>query len=243
VPQESERVEYFRRKCLGCHAADACAGKPAQRLRAGNNCIACHMPKNAATDVQHAEFTDHSIPRRGVAGMPKPDSKDCAIVPFDGTQATERDLALAYAQSAIEEKNSACETRAFGLLRKVEPLNPRDPAVLVQLAYLYERRSMEADAMSLYERALTADPGQITAAINLGAALSNRGGIDRAMLLWKDALARSPGSEAASLNLALAQIRIGDTKAADASLTRALQLSPGSRMIRKLLGELRRAMR
>jgi predicted Zn-dependent protease len=240
VPEESEKANYFQKKCLQCHRDRACAEKIAVRLTAGDNCIVCHMPRNPVADVQHVAYTDHSIPRRRDSRRAQVDTTNCLIESFAGAAETERDLALAYAQLAIEEENPACQERAFALLRKVEPGNPRDPAVLVQLAYLYDRRSMEREAISLYERALEVDPSQITAAINLGAALSKQGRSSRAMLLWKDVLARSPGSEAASLNLASAQIRGRDAKSAQATLRRALRLSPGSMAIRKLLDELRR---
>jgi len=209
-------------------------------LAANNNCIGCHMPSNAVADVQHSAYTDHSIPRRPGAAS-KATSRDCRIEPFSGTRATQRDLALAYAQVAIEHDNQVCGSRAFELLRKLEPLNPHDPAILLQLAYLYDLRSNEAEAMALYERALEADPSQVTAAINLGAALSKRGQAGRAMQLWKDVLTRSPGAETASLNLALAQHRAGDIQSADATITRALRLSPGSNRLHKLRSELHTA--
>jgi len=237
VPADGDKISYFRKKCLECHAARPCTERPAVRLAADNNCIGCHMPRNTVVDVQHAAYTDHSIPRRP-GGASKAASRDCRIEPFSGTRATERDLALSYAQVAIEKNNQVCGSWAFELLRKLEPLNPRDPAILLQLAYLYDLRSNEAEAMALYERALEADPSQVTAAINLGAALSQRGRADRAMQLWKDALTRSPGAETASLNLALAQYRTGDIQSAAATITRALRLSPGSDKLRKLLSQL-----
>ena len=42
-------------RCAGCHAC-------AKKLQ--NNCVTCHMPRAAAATVQHAAFTDHSIPGR-----------------------------------------------------------------------------------------------------------------------------------------------------------------------------------
>ncbi|HXJ42498.1 MAG TPA: tetratricopeptide repeat protein, partial [Bryobacteraceae bacterium] len=239
-PADTGKVDYFRQKCLECHAGHGCTEKRAVRTRAGNNCIGCHMPQSAVTDVQHAAYTDHSIPRRPAAAS-KAASTNCLIEPFAGAPEPERDLALAYAQVAIEKNDPVCGTRAFELLRKLEPLNPRDPAILVQLAYLYDLRSKEAEAAALYERALESDPGQVTAAINLGAVLSKTGRVDRAMQLWKETLMRSPGAETASVNLALAQYRAGDTRSADVTLTRALRLSPGSPMLRRLLSEFRQA--
>jgi len=242
VPAEEDKAEYYRKKCLECHGGHGCTEKTVVRERVGNNCIGCHMPRKKVIDVQHAAYTDHSI-RLRPAGAHNVARKGCSIEAFPGMNATDRDLALAYAQIATEQNDSECGARAFDLLRKVEPMNSRDAAVLMQLGYQYDFRAKDREAIALYERALAADPSQITAAINLGAALRKLGQVQRATALWKDVLGRSPASEAASVNLALAEFRSGDVRAAENTLQRALRLSPGSDTIRKLLNALQQRNR
>ena len=229
VPSEAEKVNYFRQKCEQCHV---CKEKPALRARQGNNCLACHMQKNAVIDVEHAVYTDHSIPRRPGAAVRQAASKDRVLVPFGKTAVSNRDLGLAYALAGASE-------RAFDLLKAVEAQQPDDVPALVQLAHLYDLRRDEDRAAALYERALRADPSQIAAANNLGAILLKRGRVADAIRLWSDALARSPGSEAARMNLALAQFRSGELRSAEASLVKLLELNPGSTEGRQLLTRVR----
>jgi len=231
LPLEAEKVNYFRQKCEQCHV---CKEKPALRARQGNNCIACHMPKNPVIDVEHAVYTDHSIPRRPNAAPRQAASTERILVPFGKTTAFDRDLGLAYALAGANE-------RAFELLKSAEAKQPDDVPALVQLAHLYDLRADEDRAALLYERVLRADPSQIAAANNLGAILQKRGRVAEAIRLWSDVVARSPGSEAARMNLAMAQFRSGDLQSAEASLVKLLELNPGSTEARQLLTRVRTA--
>jgi hypothetical protein len=225
LPPIAEKVSYFRQKCEQCHE---CKEKPAARARQGNNCLACHMPKNPVIDVEHAVYTDHSIPRRPGAPLRQAASRERVLVPFGKTAASDRDLGLAYALAGANE-------RAFELLKAAEAQQPDDVPALVQLAHLYDLRADEDRAALLYERVLRADPSQIAAANNLGAILQKRGRVAEAIRLWSDVVARSPGSEAARMNLAMAQFRSGDLQSAEASLVKLLELNPGSTEARQLL--------
>ena len=231
VPSEGEKVNYFRQKCEQCHV---CKEKPALRARQGDNCLACHMPKNPVIDVEHAVYTDHSIPRRLGAAPRQAASRERVLVPFGKTAVSDRDLGLAYVLAGASE-------RAFDLLKAVEAQQRDDVPALVQLAHLYDLRRDQDRAAALYERALRADPSQIAAANNLGAILLKRGRVADAIRLWSDAVARSPGSEAARMNLAMAQFRSGDLRSAEASLVKLLELNPGSTEARELLTRVRTA--
>lgn len=62
LPEESQKVDYYRNKCLGCHQADAC-GLPVETRRdrqMNDNCILCHMPRGP-TDIPHFSFTHHRV--------------------------------------------------------------------------------------------------------------------------------------------------------------------------------------
>ncbi len=242
LPSESEKMNYFRRKCEQCHAVSSgCTEKSALRVRQGDNCLACHMPKNPVIDVEHAVYTDHSIPRRPGAPVRHAASRERVLVPFGKTSVSDRDLGLAYALAVANERNPAYEKRAFDLLKAVEAQRRDDVPALVQLAHLYDLRWDEDRATRLYERALRTDPSQIAAANNLGAILLKRGQVAEAIRLWSDVVARSPGSEAARMNLALAQFRSGDLQSAQASLVKLLELNPGSSEARQFLNRVRTA--
>jgi Tfp pilus assembly protein PilF len=204
----------------------------------GENCIACHMPRNPVADVEHAVYTDHSIPRRPDASARGTAATRRNLIPFGNTRASDRDLGLAYASIEASQPNSY-RTRAFELLKNAAAQHPDDTPVLAQLAHLHDVRSEETEAMRLYQEVLRADPSQAPAAVNYGAILVKRGRSEEAMWLWSDALSRNPGLEAARINLATAQLRAGDVKSAQATLVKALELNPGFTVARRLLNQLR----
>ena len=62
VPEESEKVAYYRNKCLSCHQTESC-GLPIdtrQKTQPNDNCINCHMPRGS-TDIPHFSFTHHRV--------------------------------------------------------------------------------------------------------------------------------------------------------------------------------------
>ena len=67
--QPSTKAAYYRGRCLECHEQRVCALPAAERQARGpgEDCIACHMPRPAITNIPHTAATDHRIPR-GVPG-------------------------------------------------------------------------------------------------------------------------------------------------------------------------------
>ena len=63
VYHESRPSDHFRRKCLGCHATDACSETIDARSNTTpqDDCVACHMRKAEPDDQRYTEFTDHWI--------------------------------------------------------------------------------------------------------------------------------------------------------------------------------------
>ncbi|MCM2372870.1 multiheme c-type cytochrome [Aporhodopirellula aestuarii] len=60
-PPQGSRVDYFRQKCVQCHASDSCGVEHDQRQRTNHNdCSDCHMPRRK-TDVTHAALHQHEI--------------------------------------------------------------------------------------------------------------------------------------------------------------------------------------
>lgn len=63
-PTESERIAYFRHRCLACHTEKTpCALPMAERSTKNDSCIACHMPRRDTADVAHTTHTDHRVMR------------------------------------------------------------------------------------------------------------------------------------------------------------------------------------
>jgi Flp pilus assembly protein TadD len=234
-----EASEY-REKCLACHAAKSpCTAAAQVRARADDRCTECHMPKNPVSDVEHAVYTDHSIPRRG-RRTPAGVATTRTLTLFGGGTASERDLGLAYASLVENGRDANYERRAIELLEAAVRRGADDGAVLAQLGNLYGYRGDADRAVGVYERAVRADARQVVAANNLGVHLMNQGRAAEAIRLWRDVLQRSPGFEAARMNLAVALVRAGDVAGAGSALAKGLELNPGAVEIRKLQAELLR---
>ena len=63
---KDEKVEYYRKKCLSCHAEASCLLSLQDRLSKSppDDCSGCHMPKRDVKEVEHAALTNHRIVRR-----------------------------------------------------------------------------------------------------------------------------------------------------------------------------------
>jgi len=197
------------------------------------------MPKRPATDAEHVVLTDHSIPRRPRRESTPPHS-EAELVPFGGTPASPRDLALAYAIKAIGQRSGADRTRALGLLENASREAPNDAEVLMFLAERYRADDKNDLARPLYQRAITLDPSQVTASVGLGGIMMERGDYAEAIRLWTDALSKNSGLELVRLNFAVALMRTGQRAAAIAMLEKANALNPAFAPARQLLQQLRR---
>jgi len=194
------------------------------------------MPRRTATDAEHVVLTDHSIPRRPHRGTPGDPAAE--LQPFGGGQASQRDLALAYAMAAVGHKTGVDRTRALDLLGKVVKAAPGDVDVLLYLAEIYRNDGDNDRARPLYERAIALDPGQVTGSVGLGGILMERGDYRGAIHFWNDALSKNAGLELVRMNLALAQLKIGDRSAAEQNLRKAVDLNPAFAAARDLLNQL-----
>jgi tetratricopeptide (TPR) repeat protein len=63
--EKPARDEFYRARCLACHEQQGCSiPETARRAKVpSDNCIDCHMPRFAATDIVHTAMTDHRVPR------------------------------------------------------------------------------------------------------------------------------------------------------------------------------------
>jgi len=231
-PHRAPNAAAIRAQCRNCHADTACKETAANRARRRDDCIACHMPKSPVTDAQHVVYTDHSIPRRPrLAEAQQPLDE---LIAFAGTEASERDLALAYGIVASRQD------RTQRLLEAAAKGSPGDTEVLVSLAEIYRANGNYERAIPLYRRAIELDPAQLTAPVGLGGILFERGQFAEAIQLWQNALTKNSGLVLVATNLAMAQWRTGDRLGAEATLRKVIGLSPAFAPARDLLQKLPR---
>ena len=233
---EGARTKYYRERCLTCHTLNApgCSAPAQLRRAATDDCVSCHMPSKAIGAVQHSAQTDHTILR-----IPRKDHEapaaDASLIPFPGSSAGHRELALAYASEALAHNNRTWGTRAISLLKETLAAYPDDAVAAEQLAQLYDRAGRAAAACELFGKAVRESLPGVGALVNFGNCQADRGDMDAAMTSWSQALRRNPGLEAARLNLAVAQYRSGNIEAARANLRTALKYDPFSQRARELL--------
>jgi hypothetical protein len=241
VPEANEKAAYYRSKCLNCHQTSDCRGARTARQANGDSCIACHMPRNPPSDVDHVVFTDHSI-RRAIRQRPTPSGSsppaDADLVSFEGGEASARDLGLAYAMLGLREDNTAYIERAFHLLQEAAAQGAADAQALAYLAQFYRDRKDDAHALPLYEQAARMDPDQSVAIAALGAYEMQFGNVDQAIKLWNQALAINPALLLARTNLAAALLRTGQAEQARATLRKALEFNPSFQPARDLLNQI-----
>jgi len=188
VPAAADRVSWYRAACLGCH-------QPAECKR-GNDCVSCHMPKGQVAAVGHGVLTDHSIPR--IPSQAVAQSRSLwKLQPFSPADAGQRELGLAYAETAARTGDARQVQEALRLL----PDAGQDEQVELRLADLYQRTGNPERAAVLYRSALRKDPGAQAALVNLGNLYAAAGHLDDAVLLWREAVRREPCQAEAARNL------------------------------------------
>jgi predicted CXXCH cytochrome family protein len=237
-PAPAERVAYYRGQCLACHGATLAAQHHADQP----DCLTCHMPAAASSDVAHTEVTDHRILRR-----PQEEARllqDAAnelslpgLVPFPTTDRVEsdlRDLALAW-ESLVESGMTVAEPQAKSLLSKALKQSPEDPALLSALGYIEQKRGASENARALYEKALAVDPDLVDAATNLAVIEAKAGNTGKAIALWQKALDQAPGRSSIGLNLARAYCNEGKVAQARTSTLRVLEFNPDLATAKQML--------
>lgn len=237
-PSATERVSYYRGKCLACHGAAFGARHHSDQP----DCTLCHMPASQSTDVAHTQVTDHRIPRR-LEVSPQllqdagPRATTLRLVPFPSTveaQADTRDLALAW-QSLAERGVDQAGREAESLLRSALNQSPNDSALLSALGYIEQKRGHNERALELYKKALAADPDSFDVLNNLGVIQAQAGHGQEAVKLWQDAFRRAPGRSSIGLNIARAFCEAGQLNQARSYVLRVLEFNPDDRRGQKLL--------
>jgi predicted CXXCH cytochrome family protein len=229
-PAASERVEFFRSKCLTCHTnAAMTTHHPEQR-----DCATCHMPTRDTADISHEQLTDHDIESRPAS---KPlilatlgkfgREPDLVPVLVGDMLPGDRELGLAYAQLARHGDRASGE-KALLLLSKAERSGCDDAELHDELGFLLQLSGDRNGARAEYLSALRIEPHDTLASANLAVLIAASGSPSRAMLLLSSVIETDPSQTAAGLNLAYLQCRSGSKSEASHTLERMLQFNPDS---------------
>jgi Tetratricopeptide repeat/Cytochrome c554 and c-prime len=239
-PGPTERVTYYRGKCLACHG-EAFGSK---HHTDKPDCTGCHMPKLPSKDVAHTQATDHQILRfqpvqigqlQDVSSLPH-------LVAFPASQQgkeTSRDLGLAW-ETLAQRNVDGASANAERYLKKALEEKPDDAVVLTALGFIEQKHGKIDDARQLYERALKLDPLLDDAGTDLGVLEASQGHLGRAVQLWQGAFEREPHRSEIGLNLAMAFCGSGQVDDARKYVQRVLDFNPDFNPARQLLKNMQR---
>jgi hypothetical protein len=205
-------VEYFRERCLGCHAATLDKGHAA----AGRNCVGCHMPRKPTTDGGHTIFTDHRIARH--PEVPGDGGKVVNLRAWREPEAAfrYRNMGLALADFATQKKSAAQMVEAFRLLYRIEKSFSKDPAVVTALGSLLFIAQDTQEAENHYRQAVALRPDFAPYQVNLAAALGKEGRKQEAQQYLEKALQLDPLLESGVQILSGLYQELGEKEKAEA---------------------------
>lgn len=183
--------------CNSCHGTgkQQCTEKEAVRNAKGNDCIACHMPRNGSIDIPHVAVTDHYIRKR-----PMDDATKSKITAFLGLKSFNND-------------NPDAITTARAFMEFFERYNPNKGLIDSALKYLNKEQNREAsekqnrdyirayfllnDFGKVVQYAASLKPENIKdawACYRIGESYNNTQQADKALVWYKRAVAIWPQS-------------------------------------------------
>jgi predicted CXXCH cytochrome family protein len=236
-PSPTERVAFYRRKCLQCHSQ---TGFAEGHHPENPGCSACHMARPPSNDIAHEQVTDHWIKKRvSQDRLPLEIAGD--LVAVGGIAAGERDLGLAYAQMAARGDKQARE-KALQLLRRAEKQAggaPSDHELHAELGFLDQLAGESQESAEEYRQALKSDSYNSLAAGNLALIEAQQHHYAEAARLWNLVFNRDPVQLDAGVNLAVVECGAGQRSATLATLDRLLTFDPDNDRARAMMGAIR----
>jgi Flp pilus assembly protein TadD len=199
LPAPAEKLSYYRDRCLTCHEKRGCSVPVAIRLAQNpdDNCVACHMPRAALSDIPHVATTIHRIPRNA-----KPPKGNVAAHP---AQATDAPNLVPFDQDAMDSAQRENAQRDLGI------------ALGVQGA---------AQAFPLLERAVANDPDDLQARESLGSALGALGRGEEGLAALEAVLRKAPERESTLVAAAFLATRLGRSEQAIGYCRRVIAVDP-----------------
>ncbi len=246
-PSAEERVDFYRRRCLSCHADRGCRlPEPARSERGrAEDCIGCHMPRLERSDIVHAAATNHRIPRQAGAdgrasidtGTPRPLHDDRPLVLFHRDIMDERERAEAERDLgvALGRIGPAVAAIALPILDTALTARPDDLVAWEAKGALLGQLKRFEDSRSAFRNALAREPNREPSLVGAADVAAWAGRRDDAIADLRRAIAVNPWRAAYRSDLAALCFDRRDWPAATAACRDALRLNPADVETRKLL--------
>jgi len=200
---DSRAPDYFRKKCLSCHAVADCAEPMEQRGQTADtpdNCVACHMRTAEPDDQRFTEFTDHWIRRnidverdeRENFELEPVDPEELALFP-EGEQAFYHGRAyLLMAMKVPEDKFDWMWGRAEDGFKKSIDLGFENESSWFFLGKVQSLRGNLAGSVESYTKALEFEPKHHDARFALGEVYFRQRRLDDALALYEAMVEHDP---------------------------------------------------
>jgi predicted CXXCH cytochrome family protein len=167
----ADRRREIREVCASCHATLSKASHPAS----ATECVSCHMPARATSNIAHVAATDHRIQRPNKNGPPYSGPDQIMAWREPAPELRERDLGLAQLQIAIERKLQALAQEGYDRLRKLPPEQLGNDAEVLASLEAVVMAFDPARAAALGRRVVELRPQSASSALSLGLALKQSG--------------------------------------------------------------------
>lgn len=222
----ANRTAQMHAICTSCHTTLSKQAHPPEQ----RDCLSCHMPRSAASDVPHAAITDHRILRRPATPA------SGAVVPRSIRAWTEppaedrdRDLAMANILVGIENRSAPLvEAGAELLERMLSSTSVADAPALSSLAAALASEGRFQDAAAMERRAAGQQPDSADDALNLGLYLAEMGDAAAAERELKRSISLDPFFDRPYKALFDLDSQRNQTSDAIATLDRYLKQNPQS---------------
>jgi len=229
--------DFFRNRCLGCHATEDCREpqKAREETRPVDDCVACHMRKAEPHDQRFTEMTDHWIRKNIDVAQPdrrghyeiRPMFPDVFASLPRGEQAYYRGIAASRMalQVPSQEQQQLLDT-AEKALEEAIAHGLDDAATWFALSQVRARSNRPEAADAALESAYARDPTRYESAFAVGQASVARGNLPRAQEIFEGIIEREAESPAALAELGRVLSMMRQLEQALEHLDRAVLLQP-----------------
>jgi hypothetical protein len=191
----TQRVDFYRQRCLQCHAEHACSAPRIERAAKHDSCSDCHMPRFQSGDIVHTASTDHRIIRPGRAAAPAAalggrlelfKGHDTAASDDDSS----RDLGIALVESARVDADPL--ERGLALLDKACARFPTDLAALQARGDALLKLGRTQQAAAVLQNVLSQRPRREAALVRYALACEALGDDRAALTSWRQVVDVNP---------------------------------------------------
>ena len=243
-PAPTEKVAYYRDRCLACHGQRACTLSATDRLvrSPDDDCTSCHMPKGTGFDIPHAATTNHRIPRNEVGslftappGSAGRDPRDLVIFHREQMDGEERALVERDRGVAVCRFGAAGARVALPLLEAALAARSDDVTAWESKGHALHGLGRNDEALAAFQKAIILVPRRESALVEAArvAAILNRR--KDAAAYWERAIAINPWRSDYYAERAFVYFNDGDWQASASACLQALRLNSSWLKVRKLL--------